>query len=140
MGRSHADKERRRTERLEPLPSTEKALKIAQIKRKEGRILNADERHAVKMQGPVGASLKLCEVVRCKTTTKEDRAAAIEAFTHGTVFQFTEQYHIAELVIGVVAGSTHPEHLSTDNCAVGLTPCVVDILCRCRASIWPLST
>jgi pumilio family protein 6 len=78
MGRSHSDKERRRAERLEPLPSGDKALALARIKRKEGRILNADERHAIKMQGPVGNALKLCELIRAKATSAEDRAAHID--------------------------------------------------------------
>lgn len=78
MGRSHADKERRRSSRLNDLPSAEKALKYAQIKRKEGRILNSDERHALKMQSTVGEGLRLCEVVRCRTKTLEERSHAID--------------------------------------------------------------
>eukprot|EP00759_Apiculatamorpha_spiralis_P021784 PhF_6_TR26338/c0_g1_i1/m.37888/K14844/PUF6; pumilio homology domain family member 6 len=78
MGRSNTEKERRRDDRLSKLPTSDRALTLATIKKKEGRILNAEERHALKMQGPKGNLLKLWEYIRQKSLSAEERASYVE--------------------------------------------------------------
>ena len=64
MGKTHSQKEKLREERLKPLPRSERLAKSAVIKKKEGRVLDASEKHALKMTTEYGEILRLWEVLR----------------------------------------------------------------------------
>ncbi|KAK7198671.1 pumillio protein 8 [Novymonas esmeraldas] len=75
MGRTHAKKVEAREERLSKLPQSERLVKSAIIKKKEGRVLDASEKHALKMSSEHGDILRLWEKLR---TLEEARAEGQE--------------------------------------------------------------
>ncbi|KAH9599522.1 hypothetical protein LSM04_004859 [Trypanosoma melophagium] len=64
MVRTNAKKEEARAERLQKLPQSERLVKSALIKKREGRVLNAAEKHAMKMSSEYGEIIRLWEVLR----------------------------------------------------------------------------
>lgn len=70
MGRTNTKKMEARETRLKALPTSERLIKSALIKKKEGRILDASEKHALKMTSEHGEILRLWEQLR-KTTEAE---------------------------------------------------------------------
>ena len=70
MGKTHTAKLKARQERLAKLPRSERLSKSAVIKKKEGRILNASEKHAVKMSGDYGAIMAAWEELRTEADRK----------------------------------------------------------------------
>eukprot|EP00760_Papus_ankaliazontas_P011917 PhM_4_TR15113/c0_g1_i1/m.78941/K14844/PUF6; pumilio homology domain family member 6 len=113
MGRTNAEKERRRDDRLESMPTSERSLKMAKIKRKEGRILNADERHAVKMHGELGGLFALLQKVR-NPETPEERVESIDSMLK-TMNQSWEKHcrapQTSRMVQSCIKNGT-PEHLA----------------------------
>lgn len=79
MGKTHNQKEKQRTERLKSLPRSERLAKSAVIKRKEGRVLDASEKHALKMTTEFGEILKLWEVLRTLPSPDKDIAEKQQA-------------------------------------------------------------
>lgn len=73
MGRTYAKKIEARTERLKTLPQSERNLKSALIKKKEGRILDSAEKHALKMSSEHGEMLRLWEILRSTADEEEDK-------------------------------------------------------------------
>ena len=64
MGKTQTKKIEARTERLSKLPRSDRLQKQALIKKKEGRVLDAAEKHALMMTSEYGEALKLWEVLR----------------------------------------------------------------------------
>ncbi|KAG5502976.1 hypothetical protein JKF63_04749 [Porcisia hertigi] len=64
MGRTNVKKREGREERLSKLPQSERLVKSAVIKKKEGRVLDAAEKHALKMSSEHGEILRLWEKLR----------------------------------------------------------------------------
>lgn len=75
MGRTNAKKQEAREERLSKLPQSDRLAKIALIKKKEGRVLDADEKHALKMSSVHGEILRLWEKLRTLEERTEEQAA-----------------------------------------------------------------
>lgn len=69
MGRTNTKKREAREERLGKLPQSVRLTKSALIKKKEGRVLDASEKHALKMSSEHGEMLRLWEKLR----TLEDK-------------------------------------------------------------------
>lgn len=61
-------KRQARDTRLKSLPTSERLVKSALIKKKEGRVLDAAEKHALKMSSDHGEILRLWEKLRATTT------------------------------------------------------------------------
>eukprot|EP00331_Platyophrya_macrostoma_P033875 CAMPEP_0176441080 /NCGR_PEP_ID=MMETSP0127-20121128/20977_1 /TAXON_ID=938130 /ORGANISM="Platyophrya macrostoma, Strain WH" /LENGTH=689 /DNA_ID=CAMNT_0017825775 /DNA_START=42 /DNA_END=2111 /DNA_ORIENTATION=+ len=74
MGKTHTKREEARSERLKQLPRSERLAKIATIKKKEGRVLDASEKHALKMTTEYGEIVRLWEVLRTSTDPNADPA------------------------------------------------------------------
>ncbi|EKF31042.1 pumilio/PUF RNA binding protein 2, putative [Trypanosoma cruzi marinkellei] len=64
MVQTHTKREEARAERLRKLPQTERLRKSALIKKREGRVLSAAEKHAMKMTSEYGEIIRLWEVLR----------------------------------------------------------------------------
>ena len=77
MGITHTTKENRRQSRLRKLPRLERLAKMAQLKKKQRRILNSDENHALLMNSEQGQLLRLHENIRQKRAT--NRSESIDA-------------------------------------------------------------
>ncbi|RNF12615.1 pumilio protein 8 [Trypanosoma rangeli] len=67
MVQTNRKKEEVRAERLRKFPQTERLRKNALIKKREGRVLNAAEKHAMKMTSEYGEIVRLWEVLRVST-------------------------------------------------------------------------
>ncbi|KPA79777.1 hypothetical protein ABB37_05522 [Leptomonas pyrrhocoris] len=70
MGRTNTKKQEARMARLSKLPQSERLKKSALIKKKEGRVLDAAEKHALKMSSEHGEMMNLWAKLR----TLEDRS------------------------------------------------------------------
>lgn len=79
MGRTNAKKQEAREERLSKLPQSERLAKSALIKKKEGRVLDAAEKHALKMSSEHGEILRLWERLRTLEERNEEKAPATAA-------------------------------------------------------------
>ncbi|GET89346.1 hypothetical protein, conserved [Leishmania tarentolae] len=77
MGRTNAKKQEAREERLSKLPQSDRLTKTALIKKKEGRVLDAAEKHALKMSSTHGEILRLWEKLRTSEDDKEEQAATL---------------------------------------------------------------
>lgn len=64
MGKTQAKKNEARHERMKELPRSERLAKMASIKKKEGRVLDASEKHALKMTTEYGEIMRLWEKLR----------------------------------------------------------------------------
>ncbi|AAZ10282.1 pumilio/PUF RNA binding protein 8, putative [Trypanosoma brucei brucei TREU927] len=64
MGKTNTKKQEARVARLRSLPKSERLVKIARIKKREGRILDSAEKHALKMSSEYGEIIRLWEVLR----------------------------------------------------------------------------
>ena len=64
MGKTYTKKIEAREARLSKLPTSERLRQSATIKKKEGRVLDAAEKHALMMTTEYGECLKLWEVLR----------------------------------------------------------------------------
>ncbi|KAG8346646.1 hypothetical protein TRVL_02530 [Trypanosoma vivax] len=67
MVKTNAKKHQARAERLRGLPKSERLVKSALIKKKEGRVLDSAEKHALKMSSEYGEIMRLWEVLRVST-------------------------------------------------------------------------
>ncbi|KAG5500316.1 hypothetical protein JIQ42_04653 [Leishmania sp. Namibia] len=76
MGRTNAKKQEAREERLRRLPQSERLTKSALIKKKEGRVLDASEKHALRMSSEHGEILRMWEKLRTIEERTEEQAAA----------------------------------------------------------------
>ncbi|KAG5477113.1 hypothetical protein LSCM1_05455 [Leishmania martiniquensis] len=76
MGRTNVKRQEAREERLRKLPQSERLTKSALIKKKEGRVLDASEKHALKMSSEHGEILRLWEKLRTIEERTEEQAAA----------------------------------------------------------------
>ncbi|CCW71028.1 unnamed protein product [Phytomonas sp. Hart1] len=76
MGRTHTKKLEARAARFTSLPTSERLLKSALIKKKESRVLSSTEKHALKMTSKRGDILRLWEKLR---TLEDDPKADKEA-------------------------------------------------------------
>lgn len=72
MGRTHTKKVESREARLKVLPQSERLLKSALIKKKEGRVMDAAEKHALKMASEHGEIIRLWEKLRTTNTSAEE--------------------------------------------------------------------
>ena len=90
MGKTHAKRQEAREQRLLNLPRSERLLKSAKIKKKEGRVLDAAEKHALKMSSEYGEIMKLWETLRVATRTDEAPAATAGGNPHRKVFNDAE--------------------------------------------------
>ncbi|KAL7706199.1 hypothetical protein N2W54_004681 [Lotmaria passim] len=79
MGRTNTKKQEARAERLGKLPQSERLVKSALIKKKEGRVLDAAEKHALKMSSEHGEMLRLWEKLRTLEERGEDATAIATA-------------------------------------------------------------
>lgn len=75
MGKTNTQKQQQREERLKQLPRSERLAKQAQIKKKEGRVLDAAEKHALKMTSEYGEIMRLWELLRTLPQTDERKRA-----------------------------------------------------------------
>jgi pumilio homology domain family member 6 len=64
MGKTQAKKTEARESRMKSLPRSERLAKMATIKKKEGRVLDASEKHALKMTTEYGEIMRLWEKLR----------------------------------------------------------------------------
>lgn len=80
MVQTNKKKRESREARLKSLPLSERLLKSALIKKKEGRVLDASEKHALKMHSENGEILRLWEKLRATTTTTsaEEKSELLE--------------------------------------------------------------
>ncbi|EAN98997.1 pumilio/PUF RNA binding protein 8, putative [Trypanosoma cruzi] len=76
MVQTHTKREEARAERLRKLPQTERLRKSALIKKREGRVLSAAEKHAMKMTSEYGEIIRLWEVLRVSSDPAAKDAAA----------------------------------------------------------------
>ncbi|CCW64300.1 unnamed protein product [Phytomonas sp. EM1] len=90
MGRTHRKKLEAREARLTALPTSERLLKSALIKKKESRVLSATEKHALKMSSKQGDILRLWEKLR---TLEDDAKTSTEAPSGGTKDRKTAYEH-----------------------------------------------
>jgi pumilio homology domain family member 6 len=74
MGKTQAKKEEARESRLKKLPRSERLAKMASIKKKEGRVLDSAEKHALKMTTEYGEIMRLWEQLRTSTDPSADPA------------------------------------------------------------------
>jgi pumilio homology domain family member 6 len=88
MGRTNAKRQEARAERLGKLPQSERLVKSALIKKKEGRVLDAAEKHALKMSSEHGEMLRLWEKLRTLgDRSDEASAAAAPAVSKKTAYE-----------------------------------------------------
>lgn len=78
MGKTQAKKTEARETRLKTLPRSERLAKMATIKKKEGRILDASEKHALKMTTEYGEIMRLWEKLRNLADPTADPAVTAE--------------------------------------------------------------
>ncbi|KEG13213.1 pumilio protein 8 [Trypanosoma grayi] len=76
MVKTNTKREEARSARLQQLPQSERLAKSAMLKKREGRVLNASEKHAMKMSSEYGEIIRLWEVLRVSTDPARDDAAA----------------------------------------------------------------
>lgn len=76
MGQTNKKKLESREARLKEMPQSERLLKSALIKKKEGRVLDASEKHALKMHSENGEILRLWEKLRATTTSTSSSASS----------------------------------------------------------------
>jgi pumilio family protein 6 len=79
MGKTHAQKMKSRDGRLGKMARSDRSTTSANIKRKEGRVLNANEKHAVKMKGGHGDVLRAWEVLRTSADKLDEKVEAMKA-------------------------------------------------------------
>ena len=79
MGKTNAQKAKEREGRLQQLPRKARFAKSAEIKRKEGRVLDANEKRALKMKGSHGAIMRAWEVLRASADKVEEKLEAMRA-------------------------------------------------------------
>nr|CCC89723.1 conserved hypothetical protein [Trypanosoma congolense IL3000] len=79
MGKTNVKRQEARAARLQGLPKSERLVKSARIKKREGRILDAAEKHALKMSSEYGEILRLWEILRTSVDSgkKEDQSDAV---------------------------------------------------------------
>ncbi|KPI86652.1 pumillio protein 8 putative (PUF8) [Leptomonas seymouri] len=87
MGRTNTKKQEARAERLGKLPQSERLTKSALIKKKEGRVLDAAEKHALKMSSEHGEMLRLWEKLRTLEDRSEDSSASATPASKKTAYQ-----------------------------------------------------
>lgn len=102
MGQTNKKKLEIRESRLKGLPQSERLLKSALIKKKEGRVLDASEKHALKMQSENGEILRLWEALRATTTTtsKSEEEGSSVAVKKSTAYE--EKYPIVRQLIKLI--------------------------------------
>ena len=75
MGKTNTQRFKSRQARLEGLPKKARAAVNAAIKKKSGRVLNATEKHVVKMRGEHGHIVRAWEVLRASNERVEEKIA-----------------------------------------------------------------
>lgn len=73
MGKTQAKKTEARESRMKALPRSERLAKMASIKKKEGRVLDASEKHALKMTTEYGEIMRLWEKLRTLSDPNGDQ-------------------------------------------------------------------
>lgn len=101
MGRTNVKKAEARDARLRALPQSERLLKSAVIKKKEGRVLAASEKHALKMSSEHGDILRLWEKLRTMEDKDADGTAASPSSSKKTAYQ--HKYPTVEKLLHLIA-------------------------------------
>lgn len=101
MGKTHTKKTEARAQRLKTLPQSERLLKSALIKKKEGRVLDASEKHALKMSSERGEILKLWEQLR----TANSATAADESGPRDKKTVYEHKYPIVDRLLRLIEPS-----------------------------------
>jgi pumilio family protein 6 len=85
MGKTHASKMKARDDRLQTLPRKARFAQSAAIKKKEGRVLDSNEKRAIKMKGSHGEILRAWEVLRASADKVDEKIEAmkVQAKQHG---------------------------------------------------------
>nr|CAJ2474949.1 unnamed protein product [Leishmania braziliensis] len=95
MGRTNTKKQKAREERLSKLPHSERLAKSALIKKKEGRVLDAAEKHSLKMSSEHGEVLRLWEKLR----TIEERTVEQAAVSSNKKIAYEHKYPMVDKLI-----------------------------------------
>lgn len=90
MGKTYNQKMQKREDTLSVLPKSERTAKMAQIKKKEGRILNADEKHALQMLATPGKILQAWEIIRASANSSNPDSATEQAKRHKQIDEVLE--------------------------------------------------
>lgn len=103
MVQTNKKKQQNREERLKSLPQSERLLKTAMIKKKEGRVLDSSEKHAMKMASEHGEIVRLWEVLRSSDENpneNEEEATLSIAEKKSTAFQ--QKYPIVTKLMALI--------------------------------------
>eukprot|EP00796_Vickermania_ingenoplastis_P009236 gene9236-6489_t len=99
MGQTNKKKTESREARLKLLPQSERLLKTALIKKKEGRVMDAAEKHAIKMSSEHGEILRLWEKLRTSPSSEKEENKSV-AQIKSTVYE--HKYPVVDKLLELI--------------------------------------
>lgn len=99
MGQTNKKKIEAREARLKALPQSQRLLKSALIKKKEGRVLDASEKHALKMSSEHGEIIRLWEQLRQTNAEADNEAKSVAEIKSGA---YEHKYPIVDKLMRLI--------------------------------------